>query len=153
MDRAELPPLQWVPETPEDELAAAIVRLVRLLKSLRGTDPVLACLGTVMRLGPIRISTLAEQLALDISTASRHVSHLETAALLARQPDPADLRATLLTLTPDGIALLRQGMARRSRMLHAATAGWPESDLPTLTTLLNRLADDLGAVVDNGETA
>lgn len=153
MDGGPEPPLRWVPETPEDELAAAVVRLIRLLKSLHGTDPAMACLGTVMRLGPIRISALAEALVLDISTASRHVSHLETANLLTRKPDPVDLRATLLTLTPEGIEFLRQGMARRSRVLRAATTAWPGSDLPTLTTLLNRLADDLGAIVDNGEAS
>jgi DNA-binding MarR family transcriptional regulator len=137
-------PSPWTPDTPEGELAAALIRLVRQLKSRRGADPAMACLGAVTRLGPIRVSTLAEELGLDISTASRHVSHLEAAHLLARGPDPADQRATLLTVTPEGVAHLRQGVLRFSRVLAAATAAWPAPDLTTLTTLMNRLADDLG---------
>jgi DNA-binding MarR family transcriptional regulator len=37
--------------------------------------------------------------------------------LLAREPDPADQRATLLTVTPHGLEYLRQGMARRAEEL------------------------------------
>jgi DNA-binding MarR family transcriptional regulator len=134
-----------------DELATAFVRLIRQLKSRHGADPAMACLGVASRLGPVRISTLADELLLDISTASRHVRNLESARLLSREPDPADLRATLLTVTPQGLEYLRQGMARRAQTLRAATATWPESDLTTLTTLINRLADDLGAVVESKE--
>lgn len=120
---------------------------MRQFKSLVGADGApTACLGTIMRDGPMRVSAVATELGLDISTASRHVSHLESAGLLARQPDPADQRAALLTLTPEGAARLRESMQRRSAALRAATASWPEGDLATLTTLVNRLADDLGAL-------
>jgi DNA-binding MarR family transcriptional regulator len=144
-------PHQWLPETPEDELTHAFIQLIRQLRALGGADPAMACLGTVMRRGPIRVSRLAEELMLDASTTSRHVRHLETAGLLARAPDPEDQRATLLTVTPQGMDYLRQGMLRRSRAVRAATSAWPESDLTTLTTLLNRLTDDLGTLVDSGE--
>jgi hypothetical protein len=50
-----------------------------------------------------------------------------------------------------GMDYLRQGMLRRSRAVRAATAAWPEPDLTTLTTLLNRLTDYLGTLVDSGE--
>lgn len=141
-------PRELVPVSPAGELAIAFIRLFRQLKSLHGADPAMACLSTMIRLGPIRVSTLAEELALDISTASRHVGNLEAAHLLAREPDPADLRATLLTVTPAGLEHFRQGMLRRTRALAAATAAWPAADLATLTTLTNRLAESLGTLID-----
>jgi DNA-binding MarR family transcriptional regulator len=142
----------WDSGTPADELAAALVRLIRQLKSRHRADPAMACLSVAMRLGPLRISTLADETFLDISTASRHVRNLESAGQLTREPDPADQRATLLTVTPQGLEYLRQGMARRARALRAATASWPESDLTNLTDLIGRLADDLGAVVESEES-
>jgi DNA-binding MarR family transcriptional regulator len=140
---------QWFPD--QDGLTAAFMRLARQVRSMGGADPAMACLGAVMRRGPIRVSQLADELLLDASTTSRQVRQLETAGLLARAPDPEDQRATLLTVTPHGLDYLRDGMHRRFRAVRAATADWPESDLATLTTLLNRLADDVGTIVDSGE--
>jgi DNA-binding MarR family transcriptional regulator len=134
------------PNTPPDELAAAFVRLIRQLKSRRSPDPAMACLSVAVRLGPVRISTLADELFLDVSTASRHVRNLESAGLLTREPDPADHRATLLTVTPQGEEYLRHGVARFGRTLRAATEEWPDTDVTTLTTLIDRLADNLGAL-------
>jgi DNA-binding MarR family transcriptional regulator len=140
-------PHRWVPETREGELVAAFFRLMRQFKAMRGADPAMACLGTLMRTGPARITTLAEELRLDISTTSRHVRQLEQSGLLARERDPADQRATLLTISPAGAAHVRQGMQHRAQAMQAATTAWPESDLTTLTDLLNRLAEDLGEVI------
>lgn len=141
-----LAPPPGAPSTAPDELAAAFVRLIRQFKSRQSADPAMACLSVAVRLGPVRISTLADELLLDISTASRHVRNLESAGLLTREPDPADQRAALLTPTRQGQEYLRQGIARFGRRLDAATGSWPDSDLTILTTLINRLADDLGAL-------
>lgn len=136
------------PRTSPDELAAAFVRLIRQFRSRQSADPAMACLSVAVRLGPVRISTLADELLLDISTASRHVRNLESAGLLTREPDPADQRAALLTPTQRGHDYLREGIARFGRTLGTATAGWSGPDLTILTTMINRLADDLGAAVD-----
>lgn len=143
-------PYQWAPETREDELVAAFFRLMRQFKAMRGADPTMACLGTIMRTGPVRITALAEELGLDISTTSRHVRQLEKTNLLAREPDPADQRATLLTLTPDGVTHLLHGLQRRADAMRAATASWPATDVTTLSTLINRLTHDLGKAIESG---
>jgi DNA-binding MarR family transcriptional regulator len=98
------------------------------------------------RSGSMRISALAAALVLDISTTSRHVSALESDGLLARQPDPADRRATLLALTPAGREYLTSAIAERSAVLRAATATWADDDVAALHAYLNRLADDLGSL-------
>jgi len=48
---------------------------------------------------PLRLSDLAEQGELDLSTISRQIRDLVAAGLIARIPDPADGRAALLSLT------------------------------------------------------
>lgn len=147
-----VPPAEPPPAAaPADELAAAFVRVTRQLKSKHPADPAMACLSVAVRLGPVRISTLAVELFLDVSTASRHVRNLEAAGLLTRESDPADQRATLLTVTPQGQDYLRQGIARLGRTLGTATADWPDADLTTLTLMINRLADDLGAPAESKE--
>jgi DNA-binding MarR family transcriptional regulator len=136
-------PQQWSPASREDDLAVAFIRLARQMRASHGNAPALACLSVVGELGPIRVSRLASELGLDTSTVSRLVNQLVSADLLARMPDPADQRACLLTVTPEGSEHMRQGLLKRAQLLGAATAGWPVSDVITLTELINRLAGDL----------
>ncbi len=91
----------------------------------------------------MRISALADALVLDISTASRHVSNLEADGLVAREPDPDDRRATLVTLTAAGHQFLSKAMDERASKLRAATSSWPPDDVAQLIRLINRLADDI----------
>jgi DNA-binding MarR family transcriptional regulator len=143
-----------VPNTREDELSIALVRVLRQIKSLVGADTaVVPCLGALKRGGPMRVSALAAELGLDVSTASRHVSRLEAEGLVVRTPDPVDQRATKLALTPAGVERMDAHLRHRAEVLQAATRSWPETDLATLTKLINRLADDIGAVTPFKENA
>ena len=63
-------------------------------------------LADVRRLGPVRPSELADQMRLDLSTVSRHITSLVERGLLERTADPEDARAQLVRLTPDGEAVL-----------------------------------------------
>ncbi|WP_052849237.1 MarR family winged helix-turn-helix transcriptional regulator [Streptomyces avicenniae] len=66
-------------------------------------------------------SRLVHALDLDPSTVSRTVQRLERKGLLTRAPSPADRRAVLVTLTPEGRALL-PGVHAAWAALDAATA-------------------------------
>ena len=143
-----------VPDTREDELSVALVRVLRQIKSLVGADTaVVPCLGALKRGGPMRVSALAAELGLDVSTASRHISRLEADGLVVRTPDPADQRATKLALTPAGVERMDAHLRHRAEVLRAATSSWPETDLATLTNLITRLADDIGAATSFKESA
>jgi DNA-binding MarR family transcriptional regulator len=64
--------------------------------------------------GPRSAAALASEIGVDRSVSSRHATRLEQAGLLRREPDPADGRATLLILTPDGeraVAVMRERFA------------------------------------------
>ena len=138
--------------TREDELSAALIRVLRQIKSLVGADTaVVPCLGALMRSGPMRVSALAAELGLDVSTASRHVSRLEVDGLIARTPDPSDQRATKLALTPAGVERMDAHLRHRAEVLRAATKSWPEPDVATLIELINRLADDIGTATAPGD--
>lgn len=120
-------------------------RVGRQLRAAFKSDPAaIGVLHELSRSGAVRISALANALALDVSTASRHVRGLEADDLVERQRDPEDGRATLLHLTDAGQQFLADAIAERSAVLRAATAGWAEADLATLNDYLTRLADDLG---------
>jgi DNA-binding MarR family transcriptional regulator len=96
----------------------------------------------------MRVSALAAELGLDVSTASRHVSRLEADGLLARTPDPSDQRAAKLALTPAGVERMDAHLRHRAQVLRAATKLWPEPDVATLIELINKLADDFTTATD-----
>lgn len=58
--------------------------------------------------GPQRISDLAEQLAVNSSTATRHCDRLEQRGLARRDRSESDRRVVLISLTEAGIELLRK---------------------------------------------
>jgi DNA-binding MarR family transcriptional regulator len=130
-----------------EEVLVALWRVIRRLKASaakEGGDPAaLHVVHMVSEHGPLRLTALAEAAMLDASTVSRHVQSLEAAGHLARTPDPADRRATLIAITDSGHALLAEALAARGRLLEAALAGWPPADRDALARLLSRLAEDM----------
>lgn len=59
-----------------------------------------AVLALLDQHGEMRISRLAELLAVDMSVTSRHVAHVAERGWIERSPDPADKRSRILRLTP-----------------------------------------------------
>lgn len=126
-----------------------MVRVGRQLRAAFKSDPAaIGVLHELSRSGAVRISALANALALDVSTTSRHVRRLEADDLVERQRDPEDGRATLLHLTDAGRLFLADAIAERSAVLRAATAGWDEDDITALNSYLTKLADDLGELAE-----
>jgi DNA-binding MarR family transcriptional regulator len=66
--------------------------------------------------GPLRMGALADRLGVTVATASRTVDALVAAALVRRDPDPADARAVRVTATARG---KREFRARRERFARA----------------------------------
>jgi DNA-binding MarR family transcriptional regulator len=66
-------------------------------------------LATLRRNGPpyrLRPTDFSGQLMLTSSGTTKRLDRLEQAGLVARAPDPADRRGTLITLTPAGRELI-----------------------------------------------
>ncbi|TCC57557.1 MarR family transcriptional regulator [Kribbella pittospori] len=90
----------------------------------------------------LRLSELATQLGIVPRSATSVVDDMESAGLVARQPDPGDRRATLVTLTPAGTEVLTTiRRTRRDAMVTLVARLTPEEQ-STLHHLLTRLAQD-----------
>ncbi|MFF5171884.1 MarR family winged helix-turn-helix transcriptional regulator [Micromonospora sp. NPDC000089] len=93
--------------------------------------------------GPQNVSALAARLNLDGSTVTRQVAALQRDGLIARAPDPADGRGTVISPTPAGLQRMAAVQAARTRLYGDMLADWPGADRETLATMLSRLNEAL----------
>lgn len=107
--------------------------------------PAFALLSRIGDQGPLRLSTLAGVLFLDVSTISRQVQDLEQAGWVVRERDPDDRRASLLQLTADGRAVLDAGYEQRRRALSHLLAGYTETEQQALADHLSRFNQAVAA--------
>ncbi|MEU6684192.1 MarR family transcriptional regulator [Streptomyces sp. NPDC046832] len=101
-----------------------------------GSAAVLTLLG---RHGDMRMSKLAELLAVDMSVTSRHVAHVVDRGWIERSPDPADKRSRILRLTPAGHAQLDELSRRTTEVLAERLSDWTDEEVGRLTDLMARL--------------
>lgn len=88
---------------------------------------------------PMRLSELAGSVELDLSTVSRQIRDLVQCGLVIKEPDPHDGRASLLSLSPRGLAVLEAVSEARRQVLAEAIVGWSEDERSGLAAYLNRL--------------
>jgi len=96
--------------------------------------------------GPVRASGLAEIFDLDKGAVSRHLQQLVELGLVARTPDPADGRATLVSTTPAADARLHEIEDARRQQLGDRLADWSGPELERLVADLARYNRSLGDV-------
>ncbi|MET8560510.1 MarR family transcriptional regulator [Streptomyces flaveolus] len=90
-------------------------------------------------LGGQRATELAAYIGVGKATMSRQLRALEDLGLVAREPDPADGRAWLVTLTDEGrrrVGTVRE--ARRARYVRQL-AHWDRREVAELARLLHEL--------------
>jgi DNA-binding MarR family transcriptional regulator len=106
-----------------------------------GSAAVLTLLG---RHGAMRMSRLAELLAVDMSVTSRHVAHVADRGWIERSPDPADKRSRIVRLTVAGQKQLDELSRRTSRLLAARLSDWSDQEVGLLIALMGRLRESFG---------
>jgi DNA-binding MarR family transcriptional regulator len=106
-----------------------------------GSAAVLTLLG---RHGDMRMSRLAELLAVDMSVTSRHVAHVAARGWIERSPDPADKRSRILRLTPAGLDQLDELSRRTSHLLADRLSDWTDDEVGQLIRLMTRLRASFG---------
>ena len=94
---------------------------------------------TIVRRESITLSALADSLMADKGQISRTVRELEQLGLIARTPDPADGRSSLLSPTAQGLERLAAARAPQERALVDALEDWPIDDIRNLSRLLHAL--------------
>ncbi|MEU9060109.1 MarR family winged helix-turn-helix transcriptional regulator [Streptomyces sp. NPDC048430] len=100
-----------------------------------------AVLTLLAKYGEMRISQLADLLAVNMSVTSRHVTHVVENGWIERSPDPADKRSRILRLTPAGEELLGELNRRTTEMFAHNLIDWSDEEVGQLSTLLSRLRD------------
>ena len=144
------------PDADAARIGAALSTLVRASMKMKerlharsveqGTDfSAYAVLRPLVERGPMRISTVADALHLNVSSVSRHVTQLIAEGLLERRADAADGRACIVAPTPAGLRAHDRTRALRDRHLDRLLSGWDDADRAALATLLPRLADAVEA--------
>lgn len=107
-------------------------------------------LHVLSRCGPLRARDLAQVCGLDSSTVSRHLRQLQDDGLVERRPDPDDGRAHLVSLSAAGADTAAVTRDERHRIVLDRLADWPSGDVRALSTLLSRLAAEVGAGAEPG---
>jgi DNA-binding MarR family transcriptional regulator len=128
-------------------LTEAVTRLRRALRaSIRTEYPwetlPMAQVELLQVLGehsPARIGDLATRQRLAASTVSGLIGQMITAGLVAREVDPADRRASVVTLTDAGREQLAAWTAAHERRMDAALATLDDADRAAITDALPAL--------------
>ena len=129
-------------------LRLAITRTSRRLRQEAGTglSPSLtAALATIDNHGPLTPSELATRERVQRPTATRLVARLEELGVLQRAADPADRRSSLLSVTPEGRALLEEMRGRKTAYLARRVEKLEPEERATLdraAAILERLLED-----------
>ncbi len=129
------------------DLRVALLRIQRQLRTRSGSDITPSQSSALSRMeqsGPVRLGTLAELEGTTAATMSRVIDSLADRQLIERVPDPADGRASLLRLSPEGGALLHGLRARYTEALRGALAELSDEEQRVVRRaipVLERLSD------------
>ncbi|MFM9369082.1 MarR family winged helix-turn-helix transcriptional regulator [Streptomyces sp. Da 82-17] len=133
-----------------EELGRQLSAIGAVKRELARTLPVECPAGSAIVLalldkyGEMRMSRLAELLAVDMSVTSRHVAHVADRGWIERSPDPDDRRSRILRLTAEGTEMLRTLSERHTAALAHYLQDWSDDDVDQLSALLARLRASFG---------
>jgi DNA-binding MarR family transcriptional regulator len=150
---------QWQRERPDLDATpiGVIGRISRLAREIeRRLEPVYAdcglepgwydVLATLRRAGPpyrLRPTDFAATLMLTTSGTTKRLDRLEAAGHITREPDPADRRGVLITLTDGGRELIDQAAGRHLANEQRILAGLTATERRELAGLLRKLGTTL----------
>src|SRR5919199_4671006 len=89
----------------------------------------------------LRVNELAREVVLSPTAMSRFVDRVEAAGYVRREPDPGDRRALRVTITDDGIALLRRMWPVYEARIERHFAAFLGRSAPRVRRVLERMAD------------
>lgn len=107
-------------------------------------------LAVIYTRGPLRVSEVAAELAVDISVASRQIAALSNAGYIERETDADDRRAHVVRTSEAGVRALRESHRRMVHAVEQALRGWSTDDVRDLAHGLARLASDFSTTTAAG---
>ena len=139
-----------------DEVAGALHASVRLLvqrirqtQAVEGdlTSPETSALARLDRTGPTTAAEMARLERISPQSMGATVAALEERGLVHREPDPADGRRSILSLSAEGRALVQLRRSARSELLsEALESAFTPAEIKQLRTavpLIERLAHNI----------
>ena len=87
--------------------------------------------------------TIGSRLQVHQTSVTNAVDRLEAAGLVARTPHPTDRRATLVELSPAGLALAEEATAALNEQVFA-DPGLSPTSVSSLVSVLRRMRRDAG---------
>ncbi len=134
----------------EDRIIEAMGTLMRTSESylddLAASFAVGLHRGTVLpltvlhRIGPVRVSELADALGLDRTTVTRHLDELQRRGLIDRRPDELDRRAMRISLTEEAATHLDSMRAKNRQRIKRMCSDWTREERQTFASLLTKFA-------------
>ena len=98
-------------------------------------------LRVVDEAGKIEQTAIAQAACLQLPSLTRILRSMEADGLVFRQTDPADRRRTLVSLTPDGEAVIRRHLSRNAEIFTTIETEFGREKLDLLLDLLAELQD------------
>lgn len=136
-----------MPSTPtplHGELTIQAARLVRLVRREHASAAGLRVLSTLDELGPQSVTALAQADHCSQPTMTGQVRHLADLGWVTKEPNPADARSSLVTLTPAGRAELDRVRRLNAELVADRLAHHPDlttHDLATAVAVLKAVLD------------
>lgn len=137
-----------------NEMVAALITASRVLvavsaRSLAAVEGILTVpqfrlLVVLETGGPTNLSRLAEQLAVNPSTAMRMVDRLVAAGMVERTPDPGDRRVVKLALTGTGARAVHEVTRRRQEEIARVVRAMPPTRRAAMIEALQSFAEAAG---------
>jgi DNA-binding MarR family transcriptional regulator len=117
-------------------LRAVIGRLARQLNETSTgedlTPTQYSALGLVRSRGPLGLAELTELEGLNPTMLSRVIRVLDERGLIRRLPNPSDMRAARVEITPEGVQVHERVRERRTRVLSECLDQLPEETAQAL---------------------
>ena len=125
------------------ELTLYAARLVRLLRRELPQPVGMRVLSILDESGPLGVTQLAVIDQCSQPTMSGTIQGLVERGWVSKEPDPADARSTLVSLTPEGRSTLTRARAANGAAIaeRLAAAGVPAGDLATAVTVLRTVLE------------
>lgn len=132
---------------PNDQIEQQLFRLLRRTNAIHVTtargdvDLERSSYGILCLLaddGPQRLGAIATAFRLDPSTVTRQVQTVVNLGLAEKATDPTDRRATVLSLTDEGLETVTTARTWRRQMLDQIIAGWTDEERQQFVDALAR---------------
>jgi DNA-binding MarR family transcriptional regulator len=106
-------------------------------------------LGFIEQAGRVRLTDIGTHFGVGKATVSRQVKALEEIGLVAREADPLDRRAALVSLTEDGAARYLRVRDSRTGQFRELMETWPQDDVERFADLLERFNEQTAEPAGN----